>query len=904
MKKFFLIMLLIAVFVFVFVFFTLDKTAEDYMALAEKSMKNSKPIDAIRYYELSGNLWQKNAKYNEYIKSINEIGVVYYTLTKYDKAIEYFKKALIIAKKHDNKGEIITGLNNIGAIYYSLGQYNRAIKNFRKNLKLAEEQGDKTEISIGLNNIGMVYDAWGKYDKAIKNYKKTLAIAKEDGHKNNITASLNNIGRIYDSWGQYSKAIKNFKKALIISRAQGNEGNVAVYLSNIGRSYASLGLYDEALEYYNKALIIDKKLGRRGKVATRLSDIGNQYYSLKQYDKAIINHKKALNIAIELGEKREIATRLSNIGKVYYALGQYNMAMDNYNKALAIDKKIGRKTGIALRLNNIGVLYYTLKDYKKAENNFNKAILIIEQIRLTAKGTARLDYLSSQIKSYQYLISTYIKNNKPNLAFNTIELSSSKYLIEQMGEKLNSKNLRFKGIKNYQKKIEDNHAIINYSNLNWTEFSQIIVEKNNIYAVEVDKSNFISKINKKYKKIISNMTDGLRGVRVKNKKALNLGDIKAIDSSSFDKIINYYRILIAKPNLSTREARIANEISKELYLLLFNKIEKQLKGKKNLTILPDGILSFLPFESLIMPDGRYLIEKYHIKYTQALAVSDIIEKRNYNKKRKSLLAFGGAIYDEISYNSDMIKSEKQLKKFQKNTLLAINRGQSFRNAYFEIGITNWKNLPGTIVEVKSIIDIVKDSELSIGKDVDEYILKELSKKGDLKKYKVLHFATHGLVVPEMPELSAIVLSQFKEEQNNEDGYLTMKEIVKLDINADFINLSGCDTGLGKIYGGEGVVGLTQSFLIAGANGLSVSLWQVADKSTGKFMTEVYRLVNEKGYNYDKAITMTKRMFISDNESYNFSNKKTRGFRSNMKNGLPKIDFKNPFYWAPFVYYGK
>ena len=184
------------------------------------------------------------------------------------------------------------------------------------------------------------------------------------------------------------------------------------------------------------------------------------------------------------------------------------------------------------------------------------------------------------------------------------------------------------------------------------------------------------------------MTDGLRGVRVKNKKALNLGDIKAIDSSSFDKIINYYRILIAKPNLSTREARIANEISKELYLLLFNKIEKQLKGKKNLTILPDGILSFLPFESLIMPDGRYLIEKYHIKYTQALAVSDIIEKRNYNKKRKSLLAFGGAIYDEISYNSDMIKSEKQLKKFQKNTLLAINRGQSFRNAYFEIGITN------------------------------------------------------------------------------------------------------------------------------------------------------------------------------------------------------------------------
>jgi CHAT domain-containing protein len=118
-----------------------------------------------------------------------------------------------------------------------------------------------------------------------------------------------------------------------------------------------------------------------------------------------------------------------------------------------------------------------------------------------------------------------------------------------------------------------------------------------------------------------------------------------------------------------------------------------------------------------------------------------------------------------------------------------------------------------------------------GADVTEYKIKQLSKNGFLDDYKVLHFATHGLVVPEIPELSAIVLSLFRNEKNNEDGYLNMKEIAMLEIKADFVNLSACETGLGKIYGGEGVVGLTQSFLIAGANGLSVSLWQVADEST-------------------------------------------------------------------------
>ena len=173
-----------------------------------------------------------------------------------------------------------------------------------------------------------------------------------------------------------------------------------------------------------------------------------------------------------------------------------------------------------------------------------------------------------------------------------------------------------------------------------------------------------------------------------------------------------------------------------------------------------------------------------------------------------------------------------------------------------------------------------DSTIYGGREVSESKIKQLSKDGILQKYKILHFATHGLVLPEIPELSALVLSQFKKEQNNEDGYLTMKEIAGLDINADFVNLSACETGLGKIYGGEGVVGLTQAFLIAGANVLSVSLWQVADESTMKFMFGLYKLVQERGLSYDMSMTEMKRRFIKEGK------------------------YSDPFYWAPFVYYGK
>jgi CHAT domain-containing protein len=139
------------------------------------------------------------------------------------------------------------------------------------------------------------------------------------------------------------------------------------------------------------------------------------------------------------------------------------------------------------------------------------------------------------------------------------------------------------------------------------------------------------------------------------------------------------------------------------------------------------------------------------------------------------------------------------------------------------------------------------------------------------------------VCQEIPELSALVLSQFKDERGGEDGYIRMGEIAQLKLQADFVNLSACETGLGRIYNGEGVVGLTQAFLVAGANGLSVSLWQVADESTAKFMVAMYQEAQKNGGDYGRAITEIKRRFIK---------------------GDFGEQYRHPFYWAPFVYYGK
>jgi CHAT domain-containing protein len=131
----------------------------------------------------------------------------------------------------------------------------------------------------------------------------------------------------------------------------------------------------------------------------------------------------------------------------------------------------------------------------------------------------------------------------------------------------------------------------------------------------------------------------------------------------------------------------------------------------------------------------------------------------------------------------------------------------------------------------------------------------------------------------------------------------MGEIAKLKLNADFVNLSACETGLGKLYGGEGVVGLTQSFLIAGARGLSVSLWNVSDTSTAMFMVGVYQLVKQKGMSYSEAINEMKLNFIKGQVSLDTFDP-SRGITVTSKGESKSSKLSHPFYWAPFVYYGR
>jgi len=472
-------------------------------------------------------------------------------------------------------------------------------------------------------------------------------------------------------------------------------------------------------------------------------------------------------------------------------------------------------------------------------------------------------------------------------------MASAKYLAERLSRE-DGRLLGGTTAEGVQVGLLPRTAVVKFACMDRRETVRLVVSRKTMDGAVMTSKDLISGINLAHGNEVNSTYSRLRGICVKVDPSKGATGKQSVPID-FDKIVNYYRYLLAsydEANLRQRGIKAVkrkgdkdaagklNDISRKLYTFLFGDIEQYLEDKTELVILPDGILGFLPFETLVMPDGRRMGEKYSIRYAQSMTVQDMLAKRNYPRDRKPMLVMGGAVYEAKTYDKDMISNEGELLALNKQARYDLTRSASMRGYYGKLGYAEWENLPGTLAEANEVGKLMSGAHTLRGKNLTEANIKKLSKSGKLAEYKVLHVATHGLVVPEMPELSAVVLSQSIESK--EDGYLRASEIAQLDLKADFVCLSACETGLGKIYGGEGVVGLTQSFLVAGANGLCVSLWQVADESTKEFMVEMYRMVTRENKSYSQAIAATKRRFMA---------------------GELGEQYRDPYYWSPFVYYG-
>lgn len=299
-------------------------------------------------------------------------------------------------------------------------------------------------------------------------------------------------------------------------------------------------------------------------------------------------------------------------------------------------------------------------------------------------------------------------------------------------------------------------------------------------------------------------------------------------------------------------------LSHLLYKLYLQPFEQVLQGKKTIYICGDFLQHFIPFETLLMPDGRYLVEQYNIVYVPSFTIHESLGKREYNTGGK-IIAAGNPDY--TTYHPENLQ------------------GRAYDFSY--LGIKSWADLPGTGKELQTLGQTFDSVQIISQRQLSESRLKSMSQDGELKKASILHFALHGIAgTASAREDNSLAVTE--PDGGHEDGLLQFYEAYELDIKPQLVCLSACETAIGMMETDGTVTTMGTAFLAAGAKAVLATNWSIDDEATALFMKELYGEIKTKKTSIAEAATNTKRKFIR---------------------GEFGERFKDPFFWAPFKYIG-
>ncbi|MEH2131400.1 MAG: tetratricopeptide repeat protein [Nostoc sp.] len=867
--------------------------------------------------------------------TLNNIGTVYADLGEKQEALKYFNQALPISHAvGDRRVEAIT-LNNIGTVYNDLGEKQEALKYYNQALPIHHAVGDRREEARTLSNIGAVYNDLGEKQEALKYYNQALPIRHAVGDRTGEADTLNNIGAVYNDLGEKQEALKYFNQALPIHHAVGDRTGEAVTLNNIGAVYNDLGEKQEALKYFNQALPIRRAVGDKGGEAATLNNLALVYSSLGEKQEALKYYNQALLISRAVGDRGGEAVTLSNIGAVYNDLGEKQEALKYYNQALPISRAVGDRRGEATTLYNMAFVERDRGNLQQAQTHIQAAIEIVEDLRTKIDSQElRTSYFATVQDYYQLYIDLLMQLHKKDpskgydaLALHISERSRARVLLEllteanakirkgvdpqllaeeqnleqqldardQLRQELLNKKAPTTAIQNLDKEIADLRS-------QYQELQTKIRTTSPKYAAlkypeplklpqiqqQLDSDTLLLQysLGKERSYLWAVTPNSINSYELPGREAIetSAGKFKEVLRKCQKPGIDCQNL---PPEQKAKDFQETSQAATELSQLILAPVSGKL-GKKRLVIVADGALEEIPFTALSEPNQISQLEKSpqtgKSNYQPLLVNHEIVNlpsvtaiathRQDLNKRQaapKTLAVLADPVFavddDRFTGKPPTLGPELNLEQSSLQ--------QSARN----LNRAGWGRLPGTRTEAEQILKLVPVSESLHAFDFDaNYNLATSSK---LKQYRFILFATHGFADPINPESSGIVLSQInKQGKPNLPSILRLRDIFNLDLGADLVVLSACETGLGKDVQGEGLVGLTRGLMYAGAKSAVVSLWQVNDTATSQLMPQFYTAMLQQ-----KASPIT-------------------ALREAQLKLWQQSNWRNPYYWAAFTLQGE
>ncbi|MFC2157245.1 CHAT domain-containing protein [Acidobacteriota bacterium] len=821
------------------------------------------------------------------------------------KSIARFERAIAIARANRSRDHELKCLRQMSINYWDLNELAVFLKLNEEALALARDLNHRAEQGKCLNHIGLFYWKSSDYSRALSFYFQALSIAQGIGNKLEISACLNNIGLIYKDFGYYEQALDYLERALILDKESGVEEFIAIDLNNIGSTYVRMSEMNyresdlkQALIHFKACLSLAEKANDTRTIVNVLNNLGSLYLTMDKQEKARSYLEEARTAAENSGNLEGLGVILNNLGDIYLKEGRLDTALDFFQRATSAGEAVQRNDILWEAGWMMGQYFEAQDRMEDAIRAYEGSLRIIESIRSTLSlDTYRAGYLQHKLKVYESLIhllsrGTSTKDNSSQVEkiFSIVERAKARAFLDMIAgsqvdyfEKLDPETLQnetdlsneisalmrslyLKDLTDVQRKGILEH--LRYAEDRYMQLlSQIRVHSPSaaeFIAPKLDSLNEIQRGLLDEKTVLLEYFLGERGsyLFIVTRESVSFHPLPP--RAKIRESIRGFMKMLSDPPASKARYRGSPAARRLFRELLFPLGEAQYQGIERLIIIPDGVLYYLPFETLEMDIGqadsktRKIVDRYDVSYAPSSS-SMLYLTRNTRPHvgSPSLLAFGSPSYDLDS--GDPEGMGRSVSAILKNLYLS----DGFDLSPIRFGRK----------EVNSIARLFPKHKRNvfIGKDAQEAVFKSVP----VDSSQIIHFACHGFLDEGFPSRSALVLSLKDTEE--EDGFLQVREIYKLRLSAKLVVLSGCQTGRGLLTAGEGILGLPRIFFYAGAKSVLSTVWRIDDKPTALFMKYFYKYLSD-GKSRSAALRMAKLRML-----------RTR--------------YSHPFYWAAFVLYG-
>lgn len=776
------------------------------------------------------------------------------------RALEAEKKATTSSRPQPNLETASAAYREASRAARFSGQTQKMLTYAEKSLEMAQKTGVPEHIANSIALLVLAYEVVGNDARVSELLEEGFEIVRsfpgppQDWKRPMYEAAFYNlVGRYHLRRLEYEAAVKAFS--------------------------GSVGLYESFLNFFNERPIDPiQKQEIRSYLLLSITGLGYAYFGADKLEDALATYQRGFKLMEEWKLEYLHGDQLyQGMGDIYVRQNQFPSALDNYNKALALAERQGTTNHIISLKRRIGYLLMKSGNPSEAIPYLEMAIQLVESARalLQAQGY-RQSYFEGRLDAYAMMIEACVGAGKGEEAFDYSERARSRGFLDVLGSKVQLSKSR-SGLIEEERTLQEHIASIKISLSGQGEWETKRPDLQNALA-EAEKaySDFLGKVRKQDKEQASLMT--VEPLKLKQVQELLDPDTTLIEYFVTER--NTYvwlvekekskcvRVDLPRAQINDQVKALHNaisalgqrekfdQISASLYNQLIEPLLPYMTGKE-LIIVPHDTLHYLPFHALLSPNGHYLVEDYPVYYLSSASLIQFTkEKRAQRGELSSILAKSGKV---LAFGNPDLGDPSMDLKFAE-------------------------------LEAREVGNSSPKSTVLLRGEATEEKSKSLS-----PEYDVVHFATHSELNEEDPTATAILLVR----DEKEDGRLQVREIFGMDLKANMVVLSACETGLGKLSRGDELVGLTRAFNYAGTPSVVASLWKVDDSSTTVLMGSFYR--NLKTMSKVEALRQAQLELIRGQTRSD----SLKGQRSVMKKPeVPEGKFSHPYFWAPFILVGE